>query len=124
MRRMEREVGPLRFEVHSCDSQMLKQVLAWKSQQYRRSGWKDLFATRWGRALVERIHQVQSPSFAGMLSLLFAGTQLVKAVGLPSCPIMKRVEDHRGSAAVCCGPPRPYVRSTGFWSTCSTGWST
>jgi CelD/BcsL family acetyltransferase involved in cellulose biosynthesis len=77
MRRMEREVGPLHFEVHSCDRQMLRQVLAWKSQQYRRSHWKDLFATHWGRALVERIHEVQSPSFAGMLSLLFAGTRLI-----------------------------------------------
>src|SRR5690242_14508014 len=37
----------------------------------------------------------------------FARTQLVRVGGLPSCPIMKRVEDHRGPAAVCCGPPRP-----------------
>jgi CelD/BcsL family acetyltransferase involved in cellulose biosynthesis len=77
MRRMVREVGPLRFVCHSSDPRLLAQVLAWKSNQYRRSGWKDLFATHWGRALVERIHALHSPGFAGMLSLLYAGDRLV-----------------------------------------------
>src|SRR5258707_9424166 len=77
MRRMEREIGPLRFVSHSNDRQLLGQVLAWKSQQYRRTGWRDLFARGWGRALVERIHGIQSESFAGLLSLLYAGDSLV-----------------------------------------------
>src|SRR5262249_2704366 len=55
----------------------LAQVLAWKSQQYRQSGWCDLFATEWGRGLVELVHRTQNPDFAGMLSLLFAGPRLV-----------------------------------------------
>jgi CelD/BcsL family acetyltransferase involved in cellulose biosynthesis len=77
MRRMEREIGPLRFVPHSSDPKLLAQVLAWKSQQYRRSGWRDLFATGWGRALVEHIHATHTTAFAGMLSLLYAGQQLV-----------------------------------------------
>jgi len=77
MRRMERELGPLRFVRHSPDPSILHQILAWKSEQYRRSGWKDLFATEWGRALVERVQELQSPGFAGMLSLLYAGERLV-----------------------------------------------
>ena len=77
MRRLEREVGSLRFVAHSANSGLLAQVLTWKSDQYRQSGWKDLFATDWGRALVERIHAVQNPGFAGMLSLLYAGRRLV-----------------------------------------------
>jgi len=77
MRRLEREVGPLRFVRHCADPRLLAQVLAWKSYQYRQTGWKDLFATDWGRALVGRIHQLRSPGFAGMLSLLYAGQQLV-----------------------------------------------
>jgi CelD/BcsL family acetyltransferase involved in cellulose biosynthesis len=76
-RRMERELGPLRFVPHSSDPELLRQVLAWKSEQYRRTGWADLFATYWGRALVERIHQTQTAGFSGMLSLLFAGRRLV-----------------------------------------------
>ena len=77
MRRMERELGPLRFVRHSAEPKHLAQVLAWKSQQYRQTGWKDLFGTRWGLALVERIHRLQQPHFAGMLSLLYAGRRLV-----------------------------------------------
>jgi CelD/BcsL family acetyltransferase involved in cellulose biosynthesis len=77
MRRLEREVGPLRFVAHSSDQRLLSQVLEWKSGQYRQSGWKDLFATAWGRALVERVHALQTPGFAGMLSLLYAGRRLV-----------------------------------------------
>jgi CelD/BcsL family acetyltransferase involved in cellulose biosynthesis len=76
-RRIERELGPLRFVRHSTKPEDLAQVLAWKSQQYRRSGWKDIFATAWGRRLVERIHQLQTTGFAGILSLLYAGKQLV-----------------------------------------------
>jgi CelD/BcsL family acetyltransferase involved in cellulose biosynthesis len=77
MRRLEREVGPLRFLVHSADPHLLAQVLEWKSQQYRQSGWKDLLASGWGRALVERIHGLQNPGLSGMLSLLYAGRHLV-----------------------------------------------
>jgi len=77
MRRMEREIGPLRFVTHSNDRRLLSQVLGWKSRQYRNTGWRDLFALRWGRELVERIHMIQSERFAGMLSLLYAGDQLV-----------------------------------------------
>ncbi len=76
-RRMERALGPLRFIWHSSDPRGLSQVLAWKSQHYRRSGWKDLFACGWARALVERIQAVQNPGFAGMLSVLYAGPRLV-----------------------------------------------
>jgi CelD/BcsL family acetyltransferase involved in cellulose biosynthesis len=77
MRRLTTAVGPLRFIARSPSESALQQVLSWKSQQYRRSGWKDLFAKTWGRALMERIHHTQGQAFAGMLSLLYAGKQLV-----------------------------------------------
>ena len=77
LRRLQRDVGPVRFLVHSPDPSLLTQVLQWKSQQYKRSGWKDLFATPWGRGLVEGVHATQNPSFAGVLSLLYAGNILV-----------------------------------------------
>lgn len=77
LRRLERDLGGLRFVHHSTEVKRLDQVLTWKSQQYRRSGWKDLFASSWGRGFVERIHAYQSPAFAGMLSLLYAGDHLV-----------------------------------------------
>jgi CelD/BcsL family acetyltransferase involved in cellulose biosynthesis len=77
VRRLELEMGPIHFVPHSKDRETLNQLLSWKSRQYRKTGWRDLFALKWGRALVERIHATQSESFAGMLSLLYAGGQLL-----------------------------------------------
>jgi len=73
MRRLQLEVGPIRFVPDSPDCATLSTVLGWKSRQYRKTGWRDLFALKWGRAIVERIHTTKSESFAGMLSLLYAG---------------------------------------------------
>jgi len=77
MRRLELEIGPIRFVPHSPDRSALSKVLAWKSGQYQKTGWRDLFALKWGRSLVEQIHATQSESFAGMLSLLYAGEKLL-----------------------------------------------
>jgi CelD/BcsL family acetyltransferase involved in cellulose biosynthesis len=77
MRRLQLEVGPIQFLPHSSDRAALATLLAWKSRQYRKTGWRDLFALKWGRSLVEQIHATQSQSFAGMLSLLYAGDNLV-----------------------------------------------
>jgi CelD/BcsL family acetyltransferase involved in cellulose biosynthesis len=76
-RRIERELGPLRFVAHSSDERILAQVLQWKSQQYCASGWTDLFADRWARTLVQVIHSTQRESFSGMLSLLYGGDKLL-----------------------------------------------
>lgn len=77
MRRMAREIGPLTFVCHSPDPRLLMKVLSWKSLQYRRSGWKDMFAAGWGRTLVESIHYEQTTGLKGTLSLLYAGPHLV-----------------------------------------------
>lgn len=77
MRRIEREVGPLRFVAHSADATFLQQIFAWKSQQYIETGAPDILALGWVRAVIEQIHTMQAENFAGVLSLLFAGDQLV-----------------------------------------------
>jgi CelD/BcsL family acetyltransferase involved in cellulose biosynthesis len=79
MRRLEREVGPLRFVAHSPDKALLNQLLAWKTEQFRHNRWRDLFSIPWVRKTMEGIHTTQTPEFAGMLSLLYAGDQLVAA---------------------------------------------
>ena len=76
-RRMEREIGPLRFVAHCQDSKLLRNVLALKSAQYQRTKNADIFAIEWVRNAVERIHATQTPEFAGTLSLLYAGDRLV-----------------------------------------------
>jgi len=77
MRRIEKEIGPLRFIAHSTDPVLLQQTLAWKTRQYLEGGKRDLFALGWTRAVVERIHATQTDNLAGMLSLLYAGDRLV-----------------------------------------------
>ena len=78
-RRLEREAGPLRFELHTPDPAVLRRLMAWKSGQYLRTGKTDWFAIPWVAALVERLHTVQVPGFAGVLSALWAGDELVAA---------------------------------------------
>jgi CelD/BcsL family acetyltransferase involved in cellulose biosynthesis len=78
-RRLERRAGPLRFELHTADAGVLARMMAWKSDQYRRTGKTDWFAIPWVAALIERLHGVQAPGFAGLLSALWAGDELVAA---------------------------------------------
>ena len=76
-RKLEREVGPLHFVAHSEDPVLLSNLLNWKSAQYARTDYYDLFNVAWVRGLVERIHATQTKSFAGSLSLLYAGESLI-----------------------------------------------
>jgi CelD/BcsL family acetyltransferase involved in cellulose biosynthesis len=75
-RRLEREIGPLRFEPHAKDPAVLRSMMGWKSQQYRDTGSADRFAVRWNVELMERIHAAQSEGFQGLLPALYAGDQL------------------------------------------------
>jgi len=79
LRRLEREVGPLRFVTHSSDKTLLDQLLAWKTDQFRRNRWRDIFSVSWVRQTMEGIHATQTPEFAGLLSVLYAGDKLVAA---------------------------------------------
>ncbi len=77
MRRIEREIGPLRFVSHSDDKTRFSDVIGWKSRQYLETGIADLFEIGWFRRVVEGIHQTQTAQFGGRLSLLYAGERLV-----------------------------------------------
>jgi CelD/BcsL family acetyltransferase involved in cellulose biosynthesis len=76
-RRLEREVGPMRYQAHDIAPSALDQVLAWKSSQYLRSGTPDIFRLPWTGALLSAIHETQTDGFAGVLSTLHAGDRLI-----------------------------------------------
>jgi CelD/BcsL family acetyltransferase involved in cellulose biosynthesis len=76
-RRLEREIGPLQFLVHSTGTDLLGKVMDWKSQQYIASSKPDLLREGWLRSVIERIHQMDAENCAGVLSLLYAGDILV-----------------------------------------------
>lgn len=72
-RKMEREIGPLRLVYRSADPALLDLLFRWKSEQYRRTGLRDVFAFDWTKNLLRQLLQKQSRDFEGMLSALFVG---------------------------------------------------
>lgn len=77
LRRMERDLGPVRLVMCDTDRRALEQVLKWKSAQYLGSGVQDLFEVEWISAVVSSIHQISNETFGGILSTLYAGDTLV-----------------------------------------------
>lgn len=78
-RKLEREAGRVRFELHSADPAALATLMAWKHARYRRAGYADVFTIPWARRVIERIHTTQTRRFAGILSLLWAGDAIAAA---------------------------------------------
>jgi len=91
-RRLERQLGPLRFVMHDPDPRSLRQVIDWKRRQYRRDRWGgalDVFSRRWTVDLLERVHAAQAAGFAGVLSTLWAGERRVAAhMGMRSSTVL------------------------------------
>jgi CelD/BcsL family acetyltransferase involved in cellulose biosynthesis len=76
-RRVERDIGPLRYVAHSTDRASFATVLSWKSDQYRRSKKHDLLAPGWKREAMDYIFTTQAEGLRGILSLLYAGDRLI-----------------------------------------------
>jgi len=76
MRKLERECGPLRFELESADRVAFEQLLLWKANQNRRTGLLDIFRFDWVRELLDVVRQTHSAEFAGLLSTLHVGDEL------------------------------------------------
>jgi CelD/BcsL family acetyltransferase involved in cellulose biosynthesis len=75
-RAFERDEGPLRFDMQIQDLSVLRQLLVWKSRQYLASGLVDAFRFPWTVELLERILSMQSGTFGGVLSALYANDRL------------------------------------------------
>lgn len=80
LRKIEREVGPLSIQSHVHDINLLHFIMQQKSEQFKRTGVDDLFEKAWIRRTVELIFHTQKPSFGGMLSVLYAGSEKVAAL--------------------------------------------
>jgi CelD/BcsL family acetyltransferase involved in cellulose biosynthesis len=75
-RKFEEEVGTIRFEYHTTDRDVIRQLVMWKSEQYRQSGLVDIFSLDWTLPLLQRLIHSQGEHFEGILSALYAGDQL------------------------------------------------
>jgi CelD/BcsL family acetyltransferase involved in cellulose biosynthesis len=78
-RKLEREFGELRFIADSRDTNVLRTLLAWKSEQYRQTGHVDRFEQPWLVELLDVLLATRSPHLNGLLSALYADDQLVAA---------------------------------------------
>ena len=83
-RKIEREVGPLRFAWQTTDRKVFEALLSWKREQRMRSGMSNPFPP-WAIELLEHLRTVQGEDFAGLLSALYVGGELAAAhLGLRS----------------------------------------
>jgi CelD/BcsL family acetyltransferase involved in cellulose biosynthesis len=78
-RKLGREVGEVRYVHDERDPAVLHTLMSWKSAQYRRTGRADRFAKRWIVSLMDQLFHSRSDSFAGQLSVLYAGERPVAA---------------------------------------------
>ena len=72
-RKLEREVGPLRFVADDRDHVLVDRVVAWKRDQYVRTGVHDVLAAPETGVLLHRLLDARSDTFSGLLSVLYAG---------------------------------------------------
>lgn len=78
-RNLERDYGPMRFELNDRSEAAFQQMLALKSAQYRRSRHFDVFSARWTIDLLRRLWADQTGPLQGQLSTLYVGDRLVTA---------------------------------------------
>ncbi|MGP8302855.1 GNAT family N-acetyltransferase [Streptomyces inhibens] len=78
-RRLGRDIGPVRYVHDERDPAALLTLMRWKSAQYRRTGRGDRFAHPWIVRLVQQLFHTRTDSFAGLLSVLYAGERPVAA---------------------------------------------
>lgn len=76
-RRLERDVGELRFVLGARDPAAFRALLGWKSAQYQRSGRPDRLAAPWVGRLLEDLIETRSDGFSGLLAVLYAGGEPV-----------------------------------------------
>ena len=78
-RKLGREVGELRVVADSRDTSALRTLMAWKSEQYRRTSHVDRFEQPWLVELLDILLATRGAQLNGLLSVLYAGDQPVAA---------------------------------------------
>ncbi len=78
-RSLEREAGELRFVAASRETRLMRTLMAWKSDQYRRVGGVDHFARPWFVGILDALQALRGPHVGGVLSALYAGDKPIAA---------------------------------------------
>ncbi|MGE3835486.1 MAG: GNAT family N-acetyltransferase [Acidimicrobiia bacterium] len=72
-RKVERELGEVRFVADERDHRLLDTLVEWKRDQFVRTGAADLLAPPANTALLHRVLDLRDPDCCGNLSVLYAG---------------------------------------------------
>jgi CelD/BcsL family acetyltransferase involved in cellulose biosynthesis len=78
-RKLEREFGELRVVADSRDTNVLRTLMAWKSERYRQTNHVNRFEQPWLVELLDTLLTTRSAQLNGLLSALYAGDRLVAA---------------------------------------------
>ncbi len=76
VRNLERAVGPLRFDPHVPDLEVVETCLRWKADQYRRSNVPNVLKSKWVVDLLKTIAQMESNDFSALVAVLYAGDRI------------------------------------------------
>ncbi|GGK52874.1 hypothetical protein Ppa06_06090 [Planomonospora parontospora subsp. parontospora] len=88
-RKLGRDAGELTFDFAVRDEEQFRLLRSWKSAQYQRMGRPDRFGRAWVVELAERLHAIDTPDFAGPLSMLYCdGKPVAGHFGLRSDTIL------------------------------------
>lgn len=79
MRKLERELGALRFVSHTADPEVFDKLVEWKRAQYERTSTRGSMSHEWALLVLRRLCHIQDAAFAGTLSALYAGERLIAA---------------------------------------------
>ena len=78
LRKLVRDVGPVRCEVHTDDDAAFDRLIEWKRAQLHAHRYFDMFQLDWVIPLLRRIVDTdRGDDFRGLLSALYAGDQLI-----------------------------------------------
>lgn len=69
-RKLAKDFREVVFTWNSADPAVWSQLLAWKSEQYLRTGLTDVLAFAWVRRLLEAVRDRRTPALSGVLSSL------------------------------------------------------
>lgn len=78
-RKMERELGPVRFEFASQSQDLFERHAAMRNALYRKIGQREDYCTGWKGAVLRRLREGGFAELQSVLNVLFAGSQPVAA---------------------------------------------
>lgn len=76
-RKCDRERGPLKFEFHCPDLAVFETLKRWKSDQYRRTGFTDVFSFPWTVELLQNLLKHPRPGLSAVQSVVWKDDQPV-----------------------------------------------